>query len=140
MFTASKASCSVRRLGAHFLSAAFRNSPHSRCRILGILGLSQVVYIAGKLVTESSASQVNAVITDLHNAEADFREAALTYRPSAGAAMMAPPANVDEAIARVGAAAYAKYIDKAKAAAKLFTSTTGLVVEREKLKPSIGNL
>ena len=108
--------------------------------ILGILGLSQVVYIAGKLVTESSASQVNAVITDLHNAEADFREAALTYRPSAGAAMMAPPANVDEAIARVGAAAYAKYIDKAKAAAKLFTSTTGLVVEREKLKPSIGNL
>jgi hypothetical protein len=108
--------------------------------ILGILGLSQVVYIAGKLVTESSASQVNAVITDLRNAEADFREAALTYRPSAGAAMMAPPANVDEAIARVGAAAYAKYIDKAKAAAKLFTSTTGLVVEGEKLKPSIGNL
>jgi hypothetical protein len=108
--------------------------------ILGILGLSQVVYIAGKLVTESSASQINAVITDLRSAEADFRDAALTYQPTPGAAMMAPPENVDEAIARVGAAGYAKYIEKAKGAAKLFTSMTGLVVEGDKLKPSIGSL
>ena len=106
--------------------------------ILGILGLSQVVYIAGKLVGENSASQINAVITDLRGAEAEFREAALTYRPTPEAAMMAAPANLPDATNRVGAAAYAKYLDKAKGAAKLFTNATGLVVDGDKLKPSIG--
>ncbi|MGJ4940181.1 hypothetical protein ACQR1W_06365 [Bradyrhizobium sp. HKCCYLS1011] len=108
--------------------------------ILGILGLSQVVYIAGKLVNQSSASQINAVITDLRNAEAEFREAVLTYRPSPGAAVMAPPSGLEEAVNRVGAAAYARYLDKAKAAARLFTSATGYVVDADKLKPSIGAL
>lgn len=106
--------------------------------ILGILGLSQIVYIAGKLVNDSSASQINAIITDLRSAEADFREAVLTYRPSPGAAVAAPPATLQDAIDRVGNAAYAKYFDKAKGAAKLFTSVTGLVVDGDKLKPSIG--
>jgi hypothetical protein len=46
--------------------------------ILGILGLSQVVYIAGKLVSSNSASQLNPVITDLRNAESAYREAAHT--------------------------------------------------------------
>ena len=106
--------------------------------ILGILGLSQVVYIAGKLVSSNSASQINAVITDLRNAEAEFREAVLTHEPSPGSGTMPLPASLQEAINRAGAAAYAKYLEKAKGAAKLFTSATGLVVDRQKLEPSIG--
>lgn len=106
--------------------------------ILNILGLSQVVYVAGKLVNQSSASQINAVITDLRSAEAEFRDSVLTYQPAPGAAIMAPPASLDDAIARVGAAAYAKYFDKAKAAAQLFGKTTGLVVDASKLGPSFG--
>jgi hypothetical protein len=105
--------------------------------ILGILGLSQVVYIAGKLVSPNSASQINALITDLRNAEADFRHAALTYRPAPGAALLQPPANLQDAINRAGSAAYAAYLDKAKAAAALFTKATGLVVDRQKLEPSV---
>ena len=54
--------------------------------------------------------------------------------------MMAPPSGLEEAVNRVGAAAYARYLDKAKAAAKLFTSATGYVVDADKLKPSIGAL
>jgi hypothetical protein len=105
--------------------------------ILGILGLSQVVYIAGKLVSPNSASQINALITDLRNAEADFRHAVLTYQPAPGAALLPPPANLQEAINRAGAAAYAAYLDKAKAAAALFTKATGLAVARPQLEPSV---
>jgi len=105
--------------------------------ILGILGLSQVVYVAGKLVSPSSASQVNALITDLRNAEADLRHAALTFQPAPGAALLPPPANLQEAINRAGTPAYAAYLDKAKAAAALFTKATGLVVDRQKLEPSV---
>jgi hypothetical protein len=108
--------------------------------ILGILGLSQIVYIAGKLVSPNSASQINAVITDLRNAEADFRHAVLTYQPSPGAAPLPPPANLQDAINRAGTAIYAAYLDKAKAAGKLFTNAIGLVVDRPKLEPSVGTL
>jgi len=106
--------------------------------ILGILGLSQVVYVAGKLVGPNSASQINALITDLRTAEADFRHAVLTYQPPAGTAPPPPPANLQDAINRAGAPAYATYIDKAKAAAALFTKATGLVVDRQRLEPSFG--
>jgi hypothetical protein len=102
--------------------------------ILGILGLSQVVYIAGKLVSPNSASQINALITDLRNAEADFRHA--VYQPAPGAAPLPPPANLQDAKDRAGAA-YVAYIEKAKAAAALFTKATGLAVARPQLEPSV---
>jgi hypothetical protein len=106
--------------------------------ILGILGLSQVVYVAGKLVSPNSASQINTLITGLRNDEADFRHAVLTYQPAPGAALLPPPANLPDAINRAGAAAYGAYLDKAKAAAAIFTKATGLVVDRPKLEPSFG--
>ena len=105
--------------------------------ILGILGLSQVVYIAGKLVSPNSASQINAVITDLRSAEAAFRHAALTYQPPAGAAPLTPPANLLDFIDRAGTAAYGVYIDKAKAAGDLFTKATGLIVSRQNSNPRL---
>jgi len=105
--------------------------------ILGILGLSQVVYIAGKLVNPNSASQINAVITGLRNAEADFIHAALTYQPAGAAAPLPPPATLQDAITRAGNAAYGAYLTEAAAAGKLFTSVTGRVVDRQKLEPSV---
>ncbi|MCC8941548.1 hypothetical protein H8A99_35195, partial [Bradyrhizobium sp. Arg68] len=90
--------------------------------ILGILGLSQIVYIAGKLVSPSGASQLNAVLTDLRAAEAEFREAAFNASgPPPSTAVM----TLQGAIDRAGVAAYAKYLEKAKGAAKLFTGFAG---------------
>jgi hypothetical protein len=40
---------------------------------LGILGLSQVVYIGGKLVTPTSMADLNKSIDDLRQAEKKFR-------------------------------------------------------------------
>ena len=108
--------------------------------ILGILGLSQVVYIAGKLVGPNTASQINALITDLRTAEAEFRQAVLTYKPpgaAATAAPLGPPTSMQDAVSRAGAT-YAAYISKATAAAAFFAKATGLVVGRPMLEPSYG--
>ena len=91
--------------------------------ILGILGLSQVVYIAGKLVTSNNATQLNAVITDLRNAETAYREAAHTTSDSQEAKDKATRAK-------------ATYRDKAEGAAKLFTDVTGRPVDDAKIQPS----
>jgi hypothetical protein len=93
--------------------------------ILGILGLSQVVYIAGKLVTSNNATQLNAVITDLRNAEAAYREAAHTTSD-------APEAKDKTARAR------ATLLDKAGGAAKLFTDVTGRPVSSAKIESLVG--
>jgi hypothetical protein len=44
--------------------------------ILGIVGLSQAVYIGGKLVTPTNMSDINAAISDLRDREKKFRDAA----------------------------------------------------------------
>ena len=93
--------------------------------ILGILGLSQVVYIAGKLVTSNSATQLNAVITDLRNADTAYREAAHST------------SDTQEARDKV-ARAKAAFLDKAGGAARLFTDVTGRSVDETKLQPSPG--
>ncbi|MCC8960329.1 hypothetical protein H8B02_45100, partial [Bradyrhizobium sp. Pear77] len=103
--------------------------------ILGILGLSQIVYIAGKLVSPSGASQLNAVLTDLRAAEAEFREAAFNASgPPPSTAVM----TLQGAIDRAGVAAYAKYLEKAKGAAKAFTGFAGRAIDPQKLEPSLG--
>ncbi len=93
--------------------------------ILGILGLSQVVYIAGKLVTSNNATQLNAVVTDLRNAETAYREAAQAT------------SDTQEARDKV-ARARAAFVDKAGGAAKLFTDVTNRPVDAAKLQPSPG--
>ena len=103
--------------------------------ILGILGLSQVVYIAGKLVSSNGATQLNSVITDLRNAETEFRQTVFSSQTTTASGV---PASLQEAIDRAGPSTYARYLDKAKGAAQLFASVTGLAVDRQKLEPSIG--
>lgn len=46
--------------------------------LLGILGLSQVVYIGGKLVTPTTMADLNKSIGDLREAERKFRASAVT--------------------------------------------------------------
>jgi hypothetical protein len=97
--------------------------------ILGILGLSQIVYIAGKLVTANDATRLNAAVTELRNAEAEFRKAALT--PGA------PTVDMQAAINRAPTA-YADYLEKATGAAKLFKQIIGKTPDQKNLAPSIG--
>lgn len=94
--------------------------------ILGILGLSQVVYIAGKLVTSNNATQLNAVITDLRNAESAYREAAHTSSDTTDA---------KDKVARAKAA----FLDKAGGAARLFTDVTGRPVDNAKVQSLVGS-
>ena len=91
--------------------------------ILGILGLSRVVYIAGKLVTSNNATQLNAVITDLRNTETAYREAAHTTSDEQEA---------KDKVTRAKAA----FLDKAGGAARLFTDVTGRPVDDAKLQPT----
>jgi hypothetical protein len=97
--------------------------------ILGILGLSQIVYIAGKVVTGNDATRLDAAVTDLRDAEAEFRKAALT--PGA------PNNGLQAAIDRAPVA-YADYLEKATGAAKLFKEIIGRAPDQGNLVPFIG--
>lgn len=98
--------------------------------ILGILGLSQIVYIAGKVVSGTDAERLDAAVTDLREAEAEFRKAALT-----------PGAPLGDLQALIGRAptAYADYLEKVTGAAKLFKQIVGRTPDQSNLAPSIGN-
>lgn len=99
--------------------------------LLGILGLSQVVYIGGKLVTPTSMADLNKSIADLRAAEAKFRSAAITANNGV------LPASTQEAIVPASQAAYDAYFTLATDVATLFTAQTGLDVPPEKLRPSL---
>ena len=74
--------------------------------LLGVLGLSQVVYIGGKLVAPPTCSELNTATTALREMERDFvATAGRTPDPQAptGANPLDPPANLDAAIRRAAA-------------------------------------
>lgn len=61
------------------------------------------------------------------------------FQMRSGSGSAAPTlADLQEAINLVGATAYSAYLEKARGAATLFISATGLVVDRPKFEPSIG--
>jgi len=98
--------------------------------ILGIVGLSQAVYIGGKLVTPTNISDLNSAIADLRDRERKYRDAATTKKSG-------PVANLQEAIQLAGQPAYDAYKDKAKDVAALFTAETGIPVGPSLLEPSL---
>ncbi|WP_299813233.1 hypothetical protein [Tardiphaga sp.] len=98
--------------------------------ILGIVGLSQVVYIGGKLVTPTNMSDLNAAIAGLRTEEAKFKDAAT-------AAKQGPVASLADAINSAGPGAYAAYREKAKDVAAIFTAETGIVVGDASLDPAL---
>jgi hypothetical protein len=99
--------------------------------LLGILGLSQVVYIGGKLVTPTSMADLNKSIGDLREAEKKFRASAITANNGV------LPATVPQAIVPASQAAYDAYLMLATDVATLFTAQTGIDVAPEKLQPSL---
>jgi len=98
--------------------------------LLGILGLSQGVYIGGKLVAPTSIADLNKSIDDLRQAEKKFRASAIT----ANSGIL--PASLTAAVVPASQAAYDDYMSLATDVATLFTVQTGIAVQPAKLPPS----
>ncbi|MFB6465027.1 hypothetical protein [Bradyrhizobium tunisiense] len=98
--------------------------------ILGIVGLSQFVYISGKLVTPTNISDLNTAISGLRSDELKFKAAAATAKPG-------QIATLAEAIQLAGQDAYDAYRQKAKDLAAIFTDATGIVVADASLDPLV---
>lgn len=101
--------------------------------VLGIVGLSQAVYIGGKLVTRTNMADLNTAIADLRDKEKKLRDAAVVARQ----ALAAGAAPVGVAVL-VGAVAYNDYREKARDVAALYTIETGVPVADQNLEPSVG--
>ena len=98
--------------------------------ILGIVGLSQVVYIGGKLVTPTNISDLNAAIAGLRTDEQKLKAAAVAKKQG-------QVASLAEAIPLMGQDAYDAYRQKARDVAAIFTDTTGIVIADASLEPVI---
>jgi hypothetical protein len=100
--------------------------------LLGILGLSQVVYVGGKLVMPTSLSELNTAVTELRTVEKGYLEAALAHQdpnPAAGGDVGAVTRR------RAGEQNYKKYVDKAERVAIQFKSATGFDAPSIALQP-----
>jgi hypothetical protein len=98
--------------------------------ILGIVGLSQVVYIGGKLVTPTNISDLNAAIAGLRSDEQKLKSAAVAKKQGQVMSLV-------EAIPLMGQDAYDAYRQKARDVAAIFTDATGLVVADASLEPLV---
>jgi hypothetical protein len=98
--------------------------------ILGIVGLSQVVYIGGKLVTPTNISDLNAAITGLRSEELKFKAAATMVKQG-------HEGSLAEAIPLAGQSTYDAYRQRARDVAAIFTDATGIVVDDASLDPLV---
>jgi hypothetical protein len=106
--------------------------------LLGVLGLSQVVYIAGKIVAPPSMKDLNDAAAATRDAEREFAAAANGPDPAAPPdAAPTPPANLVDAIRRAGADKYAAYIDKAMNLKIIFRSVLGPDVPDDLIQPAV---
>lgn len=91
--------------------------------LLGIVGLSQVVYVAGKLVAPPSISQLNDQLDVLRKAEGDLQTALTKQELSAASSGLAAlPLYRDELASRVGDS-FDKYMAEWETARTMFEST-----------------
>jgi hypothetical protein len=102
--------------------------------LLGILGLSQVVYVGGKLVTTSSVNELDGVLDAARTADKAFLEASLKNADPAPNAGGTP---LDIATRCAGKTLYQDYIGKVRSARALFADLTGLPVSDDKLAPTL---
>ncbi len=98
--------------------------------ILYIVGLSQAVYIGGKLVTPTKVEDLNDAISDLRTRERKFRDAATTVKKAA-------IIDLAEAINLAGQSTYDDYKDRARDVAALFTDQTQIQVDAASLEPKL---
>jgi hypothetical protein len=96
--------------------------------LLGILGLSQVVYVGGKLVAPPSCADLNKKLADFRVEEDAFRKKALT-----GGA----PTSIDALKERVGVPDYDAYRASAQSLRTMFQSTLGVAVGDDKFDDTI---
>lgn len=97
--------------------------------ILGILGLSQAVYISGKLVTPTTMTDLNGLVADLRVQEKKLQGAARAAKPGG------TPSDTAEAMSLVGPDAYVGYVDKAKEVSSFYSALTGIGVTPDNLNP-----
>lgn len=98
--------------------------------ILGIVGLSQVVYIGGKLVTPTNISDLNAAIAGLRTDEQKLKATAVAKKQGLVASLA-------EAVPLMGQDAYDAYKQKARDVATIFTDATGIVVADASIEPIV---
>jgi hypothetical protein len=107
--------------------------------LLGILGLSQVVYLGGKLVGAPSCAELNKATGALKDLERDFVTSATTTpdpAPPAGTKPTDPPPDLDAAIRRAGYPKFTAYSEALKNVRIMFESVTGQKVDDAKLQPA----
>jgi hypothetical protein len=114
--------------------------------LLGVLGLSQVVYIGGTLVAPPSIKNLNDGLNNLRDLEAEFvKVATITPDPTAVAPQVLLPAGDLESAKRRAAGAksegdrgaYSKYMEAAKNARVMFESVfVGRKVSDMQIEPS----
>jgi hypothetical protein len=107
--------------------------------LLGILGLSQVVYLGGKLVGAPSCAELNTATSALKDLERDFVTSAVTTpdpAPPTGTKPTEPPPDLDAAIRRAGYPKFTAYSEALKNVRIMFESVTGQKVDDAKLQPA----
>jgi len=105
--------------------------------LLGVLGLSQVIYIAGTMVAPPTCKQLNDATSELRALERDFVNAATAADPSSPPG--APPVltlDLKDAVRRAGPDKYAAYIEKAKMVQIMFKAVFGLEVPNAAIEPA----
>jgi hypothetical protein len=96
--------------------------------LLGVLGLSQVVYVAGKLVTPPSFSDLNNSADDVRDLETKFFEAATSTpdpTPPPNTAATDPPPTLEAAVRRAGQDKYNAFKKAVEDLKIEFTSVVG---------------
>ena len=101
--------------------------------LLGVLGLSQVVYVGGKLAGPPTCGELDKAVGELRALETSFIEAAATD-PAQPGAPAAPAADVNSAKSRAPAL-YLKYKKKAEIVGIMFQAVMGMPVATVKLEP-----
>lgn len=99
--------------------------------LLGILGLSQVVYIGGKLVTPTTMADLNKALGDMRSLEQKVRAAALDANNNVLPSVLDPTASAGLK------AAFDAYLTQATDVATLFTEHTSLAVPPQRIQPAL---
>jgi hypothetical protein len=99
--------------------------------LLGILGLSQVVYIGGKLVTPTTMNDLNKAVSDMRDMEKKVRAAAIAANNNV------LPAEINPAASAAVQTAYTNYLSQATDVATLFTEQTLLAVAPQQIQPML---
>ncbi|MFZ3351834.1 MAG: hypothetical protein WA268_13285 [Xanthobacteraceae bacterium] len=102
---------------------------------LAILGLSQIVYIGGKLAAPPTVATLNKSTESLRQLERDFIGAAVDS-PDPQSPVREPAKDLPTAILRAGPERYHAYLDLAKTVRTMFEEITGRKVHDEDILPS----